>query len=162
MRHHTALQRIIRQITLASLAGAPMAVACGGTTGTDGAGPTGGDGGASVEGGGDGAVKTDAGINPQGFDKTVCNGPNYESVSGLTPAAPLDYVELRQAWVNVGSDAGSPPHDGRKRRRGLRIRDEQGEVHRRSGRPPLHRGMGEAIGRRLAAGGALSRVHPRR
>lgn len=80
MRHHTALQRIIRQITLASLAGAPLAVACGGTTGADGAGPTGGDSGASVDGGGDGAVRTDAatdgGINPQGFDKTVCNGPN--------------------------------------------------------------------------------------
>lgn len=104
MRSLPLLRRLVRQITLASLATAPLAAmpaACGGSTADDDGKITNGDSGVGFDSatqndakvGGDGA--TDAGIDAAGFETTVCDGATYRPITGLKPQVPVDYVELR-------------------------------------------------------------------
>src|SRR5262245_29494731 len=53
-------------------------------------------------------VACGGGVSTSGFDGTVCDGNQYEPLTNLTPATPVDYIELRNEAQYTGSGPSEP------------------------------------------------------
>ncbi len=117
MRSLPMLRSLVRRITVATLAGVPLAAGCGAVENDI---PARADGGADGGTAGDAQppkddgstpadASTDVRIDANGFVDTVCTGQQYESLSGISPAGgAVDYVELRDQWDYAPVDGGPP------------------------------------------------------